>query len=304
MICYKCLKEIDVKNQKMMHGLHQDCFQQWFKTSGNNVDFDSLALRAEELTDSDRQVINSSFFSGAFKKYSAHLDGKLYLLKVMVPEYPELAQTEYICNLIACSLGLEVPDHWLIKFENHLNCFVSYNFMQGQNKSNLTHIFHFLDKRYTSAEHYNCANLIEIIEKKTNRYDDVVKFIQICLFDALIGNHDRHGRNLALIHTGSSYTLSPFYDNPSYLALEDEMLLGAMHEPYGKISTSSTSNPTIIHYVREFLQLGYGDVVKNFLQKIDLDLIKDIINKPYISIKRQESLIRLITRRYSEASDV
>jgi serine/threonine protein kinase HipA of HipAB toxin-antitoxin module len=53
----------------------------------------------------------------------------------------------------------------------------------------------------------------------------------MCLFDALVGNHDRHGRNIALIETRKGHILSPFYDNPSYIGIEDHNLLLAEHNP-------------------------------------------------------------------------
>jgi hypothetical protein len=335
MICYKCLQNIDISNitagvdgdnvnsssintnvqsqphsssnpnPKIKHGLHAECFNEWFKLDDSSqLDFESLALRTGESSYSDHNMINTSFFAGAFKKYSARLNSKLYLLKVVMQEYPDLPKIEYICNLIAEHLGLNIPKFYLIRLENNVDCFVSYNFMQDHVKANLVHIFHFLDNTLSeSREYYNCINLLNIVKHKTSSYDDIVQFIEVCLFDALIGNHDRHGRNLGLIQNSKRFILSPFYDNPSYLAIEDEFLLGAMHEPYGKIATSGNLNPVIKDYIQEFKNLGYEAEVLAFVKKINLDLITQIVQKPFLNIKRQEALIRLISRRYREALD-
>jgi hypothetical protein len=306
MICYKCLQTIDISNNSTKHGLHTNCFNDWFKLDAfnSNGDFENLALRSGESTDSNHNAINTSFFAGAFKKYSARLNGKMYILKVIMPEYPDLPKLEYVCNLIAKGLSLNVPKFYLIRLENNVDCFVSYNFMQDHAKANLIHIFHFLDsKESISKEYYNCINLLNIIKEKTCSYKDMIEFIHICLFDALIGNHDRHGRNLGLIQNSKRFILSPFYDNPSYIAIEDELLLGAMHEPYGKIATTNSVNPTMRDYILEFKGLGYEAEVQKFIKQINLDMITQIIQKPFLTIKRQDALIRLIIRRYREALD-
>lgn len=308
MICYKCLREIDItdENTNIKHGLHSKCFHEWFEIDylKQDLDFESLALRSGESSYSNDDLINTSFFVGAFKKYSARLNNKMYLLKVVMSQYPDLPKIEYICNLIAKSLDFDVPNFYLIKLENNLDCFVSYNFMQNHSRANLVHIFHFLDQRKRrNVEYYNCKNLLDIIKNKTSSYGDIVKFIEICLFDALIGNHDRHVRNIALIQNTKRFILSPIYDNPSYIAIEDECLLGAMHEPYGKIATDDSLNPTIKDYISEFKKLGYEEEVLAFIKRINLDLIKKIIQKPFVNIKRQEALIRIISRRYNEALD-
>ncbi len=86
MICYKCLQTIDISNNSTKHGLHTNCFNDWFKLDAfnSNGDFENLALRSGESTDSNHNAINTSFFAGAFKKYSARLNGKMYILKVIM----------------------------------------------------------------------------------------------------------------------------------------------------------------------------------------------------------------------------
>jgi len=71
-------------------------------------------------------------------------------------------------------------------------------------------------------------------------YIDVSIFIKTLLFDALIGNNDRHGRNLGFIVTSKGSTLSPIYDNVSYLSLESGGMLQAQHNPTGRINTKIT----------------------------------------------------------------
>jgi hypothetical protein len=125
----------------------------------------------------------------------------------------------------------------------------------------------------------------------------------VTLFDALIGNHDRHGRNLGIIQAANKSILAPFYDNPSYIALEDPFLLGAYHEPRGAIATKATLEPTMRDYVKEWLRLGFSDQVLQFESQINMENIQTLISQSFVSPKRQQAFLRLIQRRYKELCD-
>jgi len=212
------------------HGLHLHCFKDWFRLADESEDFENLTLVKENSSYSDQ---NKSFFHGKFEKYSASLGGRDYILK-MSREYPELSKVEYVCNRLGILVGLSIPNHYLLRFQEQEDCFVSDNFMKDFKDSNLEHIWHFLKKR----DKFSVETLLKVIEKKTEKLSEIQKFIKLCLFDALIGNHDRHGRNLGLIHTPLGYLFSPCYDNPSYFGIAS--FLGASHAPRGAIATSAT----------------------------------------------------------------
>lgn len=298
MLCYRCLKQISEEMPKQ-HGLHEACFKEWFALSRaedfSNVIVKSSASREKKKTD-EQFTKNSSFFHGKFKKYSANLGGISYILKVKDQNYPELPATEYLCNQIAQNLGLDIPDFYFMKFEDHLETFVTRNFMQDYIQSNLVHIYHYLQK----DEEFNCENLLRIIGNTTGRLADIERFLELCLFDALTGNNDRHGRNLAFIQTKKGLHLSPFYDNPSYLGTEEEGLLGAQIEPAGAIATSETKEPKMEHYVAEFIKLGHEDAAIKFREKVDLKDVFDLVDQSFVSDKRKRGIKALIERRYKE----
>jgi hypothetical protein len=281
---------------KMVSGLHLECFCHWFETIDTD-DFRDVVARPERPDNQrDWEAINSSFFHGKFRKYSARMGGNSYILKVIQDEAPELPLTEYLCNQLARALGLKVPDHYLILFQNKMNCFVTKNFMEHRVGSDLVHIYRYLE----CPGDYDCEHLLDIIEKEIGRYEAVVSFIEICLFDALVGNNDRHGQNLALIRNASATSLAPFYDNPCYLALEIPGLLGAYHEPRGAIATSETKDPVMKDYVKEWFRLGFKEEVVNFAKRIDINRIKNLIDSSFICNKRKDAIFRLIQRRYEE----
>ncbi|SCC90873.1 Uncharacterized protein SCG7109_AZ_00090 [Chlamydiales bacterium SCGC AG-110-M15] len=299
MICYKCKKEICPKD-KPFSGLHPSCFLDWFGLA-NVREFNDVIARESESNLGPFNDINSSFFHGKFRKYSAHLAGVSYLLKVKQDDFPELPHCEYVCNQIAQLLGLNIPAFYLIRFMGNLDTFVSRNFMQDFSNASLVHMYHFLEEK----DEFDCETLKKIIENKTQRIKDIECFIEITLFDSLIGNHDRHGRNLGLIQTPDGFHLSPVYDNPSYIGIEINDLLGAIHEPRGKIITQKTSEPKLQDYVEEWKRLGHQDLVEKWLSKVFhlQNKLLDIINSSFMSEKRKEALLKLLNRRLEEVSN-
>lgn len=292
--CFKC-NDIFIQQDSIREGIHTVCFNEWFHVNSKDT-FEDVVARAHETTSDNWVRIVSSFFHGKFRKYSARLGSTSYILKVQQDEFPELPAMEYLCNQIARNLGLWVPNHYLIQFQNELETFVCENFMQNHPGCDLIHIYRFLE----SPEQFSCVGLLNVLEKNVKRYDDIQRFIELCLFDALIGNHDRHGRNLALIQSDTELRLAPFYDNPSYIALEHPSLLGAQLEPRGAIATKNTLEPTMRDYVNEWSRLNFYNVIKEFKEKINIPKINDLVSHSFISPKRKQAFIRLIHKRYEE----
>ena len=289
-------------NDEKKHGLHSHCFHDWFELNANEEDdFKSIALKHHETAEEHHNEINtSSFFQGKFKKYSASLKGKNYILKVQEEKYPELPACEYMCNQLAKALKIPVPDHYLIDFYS-VNTFVVRNFMDDVN-GNLIHIYHYFND-FKDLREFNCQNILKILEEKTKRIKNIYQFIEMCLFDALIGNHDRHGRNIGLIQTSSGQVLAPIYDNPSYLAIEDDFLLEANHEPTGGIATQNNINPVMKDYMIEFKRLGFVDSVQKFQKSVKIDHLLSIVDSSWISFKRKIAFKKLMTRRFREMQD-
>ncbi|MBY0272333.1 MAG: HipA domain-containing protein [Alphaproteobacteria bacterium] len=295
-ICFKCKEDTEAIQQK--HGLHKQCFKEWFNLIEEEDDFQNLVLRREASNDEEEKHFhNTSFFHGKFEKYSAELGKKNYILKLS-REYPELARSEYLCNQIGKTLELDIPKNHLICLFNERDSFISYNFMQNYKDSNLEHIWHFLTKN----DQFTLETLLKIIEKQTGRLSEIRKFIKICLFDALIGNHDRHGRNLGLISTVNGYVLAPSYDNPSYFAMAE--FLAASHSPKCAIATSFTQEPMMEDYVKEFIRLGYGEEIQKFKASVDYETLNALIKSSFISEDRKNAFLNFIKRQYQEMDNV
>ncbi|HCR5122404.1 TPA: HipA domain-containing protein [Legionella pneumophila] len=207
---------------------------------------------------------------------------------------PELPEVEYLCNQIGRELNIPVAEFYYIDFFGD-KTFVTKNFIKQDSPIDLQHIYHF-----RSDEEHSCEGLNNAISKETGRPLDTRIFINTLLFDALIGNHDRHGRNLAFIVTSSSTKLSPIYDNVSYLSLESGPMLQADFNPTGRISTKDTFEPSMIDYVREFKRLGFQAEIDNFYKRLSISKINQLIKDSFCSKLMKQAINRLTQKRFEE----
>ena len=299
--CLKCLRHLPSQDDLDGTGLHVKCFTDWFKLKGI-ANFGSFERRQSESLgptapkQGDAAGWNTSFFHGRFKKYSATLADQSYIFKVKEEIAPELPDVEYLCNQIAKSFGLPVPPFYMVKFGGE-RAFVTKNFIRkNAGAVNLVHIYHHLDP----DGRYDCEALLKSILHETRRHADAVIFMSTCLFDSIIGNHDRHGRNLRLLVTTKGTVLAPIYDNTSALGLEYGEFLRADWNPKGKIATNMTSEPTAKDYVIEFQRLGYGAEVAKFVQRLNVDKITAIIGASFCSDLMKDAMKRLVIKRIDE----
>ena len=164
--------------------------------------------------------------------------------------------------------------------------------------ANLNHIYHYLDP---GPEHYNVETLSQAIYRETQSVADVEMFFRVLIFDALVGNHDRHGRNLAFIETAKGKRLSPIYDNPSALGIESGPMLQASFAPKGKIWTATSQEPEMTHYLIEMRRLDVGHLADKFLKETAVKtMVKYIAESHTISDAMKSALKELILQRYQE----
>jgi hypothetical protein len=295
--CLRCLKVLEPT--EAIYGLHGSCFAEWFGHSNSSefTDVDPKRSSATHISNPEIKKQKNTFFHGNYLKYSARLDQTQYILKVQEPRFPELPHVEYLCNQIAEILKIEIPPYYLINFNGRI-AFVTRNFMQDYTGT-LHHIYKFLP---LGSENYNCEEIIKAVLAQTQRLTDAVKFIEICLFDTLIGNNDRHGRNLGIIETASIKKLSPMYDNPSCLGIEDDFFLLSDISPSGSIWTKTSNEPKAIDYTIEFRRLGYESIVSQFCKKVisQSENIISTISKAEMSEIRKNALRNLLRKRIGE----
>ncbi len=298
MMCLRCKQ--DINGEAPLYGLHSKCFVTWFKVAPT-TEFLSLTQKSTGRSQRSANYTpnNTSFYHGKFKKYSADLGADNYILKMrMEEEGPELPEVEYLCNQIGALIGIPVAEHFYINFFSD-NVFVTKVFIKkGSATANLDPIH-----KYRPDDKHDCETLSKTIGETTKRPYDVEVFYNTLLYDALVGNNDRHGGNLAFIVTPSKVVLSPIYDNVSYLALVSGPLLQADFSPTGRIETSRTKEPSMSDYVEELKRLGQHDLIFTFASRVKMAKIEAMIDGSYCSGHMKVALKKLITKRYKELTD-
>lgn len=291
MHCLRCRKPLTPSQG--CYGMHPECFADWFEVP-QTARLSDLARLSSELDSNIGTSKNSSFFQGTFRKYSAILGGRSFILKMRQAEAPELPNVEYLCNQIGSALEIPVAQFYMIHFEGEW-VFVTENFIHDTVPMDLQHFSHFRD-----PTQHNCKDLIALIAEHSRHPRDIKTFIHTILFDALIGNHDRHGKNLAFLVTAHKIELSPIYDNVSYLSLESGPMLRADFNPTGRVATALSHAPSMQDYVLEFKTLGFLEEVLQFYRNIDLDRIEDLIDQSFCSTLMKDAFKKLIQKRYQE----
>lgn len=296
--CLKCHLPLDSKQRH--YGHHLACFQKLFGVGGR-AKFHSLARQSTASGDEAPSLAEephlTSYFSGHYRKYEAKIEGDSYLLKLSKDDYPELAPVEELCNRIADICGINVPKPYgLIDYEGEL-AFVLKNFIaEYPSHTSLQHIYHFLKR---GPEHYNVEEINKAIFQETHSVEDVEMFFRTVLFDTLVGNHDRHGRNLAFVVTARRHRLAPIYDNPSAMGLESGSILKAQFAPKGKIWTRDSREPEMKEYLIELERLGMEHVIEKFYERLDKNILRQLIAESLsLSQEMRDAIIRLIISRY------
>lgn len=184
-------------------------------------------------------MIISDISDGARKKLWIQKDSELYVYKESRlhtgGEYTKEHIAEYLAMLIARTLNIECVDIVLLN-----NAILSKKMYDVELKS-------FLDYSEELSHSFHMSNLstycISTLLSEKNQYRDQI--IQMLLFDALIGNSDRHPGNY---YYSEEYGFYPLFDNGSSLCafIEEQTIPDILRDSKRFISICETkSKPTL-----------------------------------------------------------
>lgn len=201
--------------------------------------------------------------------------GVQYLAKPEDPDYKQelIAENEYTCNRIAQAMGLRTARLFGLSEIDGQKAFVQEWF--SVNGFSLMSLYRYIEP----GRPYSFSTIKDCIQEISSRpEEDTIFFAKIALFDCVIGNTDRHGRNLGFLVRDDSIRLSPVFDNIS-TTLPDFKLKTRFNFS-SRISTETSERPSVTQCVREVKKLWPKDFDRlvAWLEETEMDVKIEIEN--------------------------
>lgn len=234
-------------------------------------------------------------------------DGRSYFFKrsykKQVIDYKSEFWMEIIASKIGQMLGLEMVDYNIAKRGEALGCLCCHMCKEGETLVELTKMFTGYDEDYNPEKDQEAYTFDFVVKtlRHHNLEKHVARFIEVLVFDAIIGNQDRHQDNWGMIMSISQQStktrrkilsfykrvekkwsearVAPIYDSGSSLGRE-------LTEE--KVKQMCTDKVQFDSYVRrgkpelrwEDVKISYNELIEKLLNDVEFG------NKTYDIIKR------------------
>ena len=140
-----------------------------------------------------------------------------HILKTPIKDLHGTVENETFCMMLAKKMGLIVPDVKIIK----INEIPLYIIDRYDRKVENGQIIRLIQEDFCQALNVNaqlkytptldmCFSLIR--NESAFQVKDTKQFLQLIVFNGLIGNSDAHAKNVSFIHGENGTILAPFYD--------------------------------------------------------------------------------------------
>ncbi len=222
--------------------------------------------------------------------------------------------SEKLCYELAKVLGYDCARIELAKDESGNLGVLNYLFVRPNSVEHSDAIaylnIHYKDR----SKFYTISNIKATLDKiDKSLFND---FLKIMLFDALVGEQDRHEENWGVKKINGKYMISPLYDNGCSLLKEfkdekfaekyynGEKNFGAYIRRSKVIIYKEDNSRAYKHFeLIEYLNKDYHDVLNheiNNLQKLTNKTILNIVNKipnDLLTCKHKEKIIEYLEKR-------
>jgi len=218
---------------------------------------------------------------------------------------------EKIVSELGAELNLNMPVVDLAVYKNYMGC-ISYNFLSKQ--QSLKEGMEVMSVEVTKDKrgNYILSNILNSLAE----YNLVDEFIELLIFDAFVGQTDRHEENwgIVLFENKEIVKLAPIYDNASCLARErlpkhvkqllndNNYFKSYLHKCKSCIKLESRSDLSQFEMAK-YLFENYPELFNGFANKLKklLDMkINNIVSKipiNYISENQKELVIKILINR-------
>lgn len=223
------------------------------------------------------------------------------------------ACSEKLSYEIAKILEYECAHIELALDENDEIGILNYLFVNLHEEEHIDAISYLKKNDETRSQFYTLDNIkkcLDMLDKEL-----FYQFLKIMVFDALVGEQDRHEENWGIMRINGKYKLSPLYDNGCNLLREfrKEDFAIKYYNGLKNFDTYIKKSTTLIYKQNgkrykhfeliEYLYNSYPNQIRKEilnLEKLTDSKIEDIVNKMpdnIITIKHKEYIIRYIKTR-------
>lgn len=146
-----------------------------------------------------------------------------HILKPPHHRFPTLVENEAFCMALARSMGLRVPETFLLKVGDEDFIYAIERYDRKRDKGGVPSRIHQED--FCQATGHSCRQKYEenggpgyrecfqIISRCRNPLADRIELIRLAIFNYLICNADCHAKNISVLYdNGPNPSLAPFYD--------------------------------------------------------------------------------------------
>lgn len=221
-----------------------------------------------------------------------------HILKPTIKGFNETIENEFICIQTAKAMGISVPDV-KIRYANKTKYFLIQRYDREiiNNKIKRIHQEDFCQAsniasayKYQSEGGVDFKRCFEILRETSQPAVAINQFIQLMIFNYLIGNNDAHGKNFSILHyDNEKIEFAPAYDilcSQVYPELSNKMAMKigghykhneVMLRHFEKLAQETNISFThlkkIIKNQCEQLPCALDDVINSFENKIGKDIL-------------------------------
>lgn len=222
---------------------------------------------------------------------------------------------------IAKVLGYDCARIELARDSNGVLGILNYLFIEISNAEHTDAVAYLNIRNNERSRYYTISNIKKTLDElDCNLFKG---FIKIMIFDALIGEQDRHEENWGITRSGENYKISPLYDNGCNLLrdFKNEMYAEDYYTKKKDFDVYINKSKTYIYKEDQkgrykhfelirYLNDNYYDIVQEELKKINKltdEVIEEIVNKipdNLLTEKHKEYIIIYLKKRRNILIDI
>lgn len=215
------------------------------------------------------------------------------------------ACSEKLCYEISLILGYDCAKIELAKDENGNLGILNYLFVDLNNVEHMDAVSYLNVHNQKRSEYYKISN----IKSRLDEFDKKLfkDFLKILVFDALVGEYDRHEENWGIQKENGKYKLSPLYDNGCNLLREfkNEDFANKYYSGIKDFKHYILKSKTLIYKEDSDKQYKHFELIKYLKNLYPEDIQKELFNLYKLTDKKIEEIVLkipdgLLTNKHKE----